>query len=85
MTHLPCLVQAALQQMRAGSIATLTMPLPFLGHDPTGLVERVPVTLRLQVAANLPGQVQQKVFSPPLATQRHGLIRDVRPRLCTLP
>lgn len=71
--------QAALQQMRAGAIATLTTPLPFLGPDPSGRVERVPVTVRLEVAARLPGQPAQKVFSPPLATQRHTLIREVRP------
>lgn len=71
--------QAALQQMRAGAIATLTTPLPFLGPDPSGRMERVPVTVRLEVAARLPGQPAQKVFSPPLATQRHTLIREVRP------
>lgn len=84
-TRLLCAVQAALLQMRAGSVVTLTTLLPFLGHDPTGLVERVPVALRLQVAASLPGQVQHKVFSPPLATQRHTLIREVRPLPFTLP
>eukprot|EP00892_Ulva_mutabilis_P000362 jgi/Ulvmu1/10326/UM061_0009.1 len=70
-------IEAALQRMRAGSIATLCTPLPFLGPDPSGTVERVPVTVRLQVAPHLPGQPPQKVFTPPLATQRHTLIREV--------
>lgn len=73
-------MQAALLQMRAGAIATVPTRLPFLGHDPSGLVERVAVAVRVAVAASQPGQAQQpKVFSPPLATQRHTLIREVRP------
>lgn len=73
------LVQAALQQMKPGSSVRLHAPIPFLGHDPTGMVPRCPVEIHIKAAVKQPNSVAAaaKIFTPTLSSQRHALALQV--------
>lgn len=72
------LVQEALQQMNPGSAVRLQARLPFLGHDPTGMVARCPVDIHIKAAVKQPNPAgPSKIFTPALSSQRHALALQV--------
>ena len=74
------LVQEALQQMKPGSAVRLHTQLPFLGHDPTGMLARCPVAIHIKAAVKQPKPAgPSKIFTPVLSSQRHALALQVSP------
>ena len=72
------LVQEALQHMKPGSAVRLQARLPFLGHDPTGMVARCPVEIHIKAAVKQHNPAgPSKIFTPALSSQRHALALQV--------